>query len=159
MYTPVQLARRDSSIWTRVQMVLAPLQFVAFVISFVLVARYLVTGEGYVAATASVIIKIALLWAITISGMIWEHEIFGHWFLAPQFFWEDVGNAVAMLFHNLYFVAIALGWSERATMSLMLLAYCTYLVNCTQFVVKGIRAGRQRRRRVVSRSELRVTES
>ena len=27
----------------------------------------------------------------------------------------------------------------------MLLAYCTYLINCAQFVVKGIRAGRQRR--------------
>jgi len=157
-YTPEQLARRDSSVWTRVQMILAPIQFVAFIISFALVARYLLSGQGYGVATTSVIIKIALLWAITVSGMIWEHDIFGHWFLAPQFFWEDVGNAVAMIFHNLYFVAVALDWSERATMSLMLLAYCTYLLNCAQFVIKGIRAGRQRRPGKVSSSEFRVTD-
>lgn len=144
-YTPEQLARRDASGWTRVQAILAPIQFLAFVISFGLVVRFLLTGQGYAIANASVLIKIGLLWAITITGMIWEKEIFGHWFLAPQFFWEDVGNAVAMLFHNLYFLAQWLHWGERATMLLMLVAYCSYLVNCAQFVVKGIRAGRERR--------------
>lgn len=145
MYTPEQLARRDRSGWTRVQMVLAPIQFLVFVISFGLVVRYLLTGQGYAAANISVLLKISLLWAITITGMIWEKEIFGHWFLAPQFFWEDVGNAVAMLFHNLYFLAQWLQWEQRAVMALMLVAYCSYLVNCAQFIVKGIKAGRQRR--------------
>lgn len=145
IYTPEQLARRDSSKWTRVQMILAPIQFLAFLISFGLVARYLATGQGYAAANLSVLIKIGLLWAITITGMIWEKEIFGHYFLAREFFWEDVGNALAMATHNLYFLAIGLGWPQRAVMTLMLLAYCTYLVNCAQFVLKGIRAGRQRR--------------
>jgi 3-vinyl bacteriochlorophyllide hydratase len=144
-YTPEQLARRDASIWTRVQAVLAPIQFIVFIISFGLVARYLATGEGYEIATASVLIKIALLWAITITGMIWEKEIFGHYFMAPEFFWEDLGNLVAIITHNLYFVAQALGWSNQALMTLMLLAYCTYLVNCAQFVVRGVQAGRQRR--------------
>lgn len=144
-YTPEQLARRDRSVWTRVQAILAPIQFLAFLISFGLVARYLVSGRGYEIATVSVLIKISLLWAITITGMIWEKEIFGHWFLAPQFFWEDVGNAAAMVFHNLYFLAQWLHWSQRAVMLLMLVAYCSYLVNCAQFVIKGIKAGRQRR--------------
>lgn len=145
LYTPDQLARRNRSPWTKVQVILGPLQFVAFLISFGLVIRYLVTGEGYAIATASVLVKIGLLWAITITGMIWEKEIFGQYFLAPEFFWEDVGNAVAMGVHNLYFVAQAWGWSQQALMTLMLAAYCTYLVNCTQFIVKGIQAGRQRR--------------
>lgn len=145
MYTPEQLARRDASRWTRVQVILAPIQFLAFLISFGLVARFLATGQGYAAANVSVLVKIALLWAITITGMIWEKEIFGHYFLAREFFWEDVGNAVAMITHNLYFLARGLHWSDRAVMALMLLAYCTYLVNCAQFVLKGIRAGRQRR--------------
>ena len=145
IYTPEQLARRNASKWTRVQVILAPVQFLAFLCSFGLVVRYLATGEGYLAANISVLIKIALLWTITITGMIWEKEIFGHYFLAREFFWEDVGNAVAMVAHNLYFLARGLHWSDRAVMTLMLLAYCTYLVNCAQFVVKGIRAGRQRR--------------
>ena len=144
-YTPEQMDRRNSSPWTRVQMILAPIQFLAFLISLGLVVRYLATGQGYAIANASVLIKIGLLWAITITGMIWEYEIFGHYFLAREFFWEDVGNAVAMLTHNIYFLARALHWSDRAVMTLMLLAYCTYLINCAQFVRRGIQAGRQRR--------------
>ena len=143
-YTAAQLARRNESSWTRVQVILAPLQFLAFIVSLVLVIRYLTTGSGYTIANISVLIKITLLWLITVTGMIWEKEVFGHWFLAPQFFWEDVGNAVAMLFHNLYFVAVWLDWSPEALMTLMLVAYISYLFNCVQFVVKGVQARRQR---------------
>jgi 3-vinyl bacteriochlorophyllide hydratase len=154
LYTDEQLIRRDASIWTKVQGVLAPVQFIAFLISFGLVARYLATGEGYETATVSVWVKISLLWAITITGMIWEKEIFGHYFLAREFFWEDVGNAVAMLTHNLYFVVQALGWPREQVMLVMLFAYCTYLINCGQFVYKGIQAGRQRRlRKQAARSD------
>jgi 3-vinyl bacteriochlorophyllide hydratase len=144
-YTSEQLARRDASVWTRVQAILAPAQFLAFLISLALVVHYLVTGRDYMLATVSVVIKIGLLWAITITGMLWEKKVFGRYFLARQFFWEDLGNAVAILSHNLYFVAQALGWSRRAVMVVMLVAYCTYLVNCAQFVVKGVQTARQRR--------------
>lgn len=143
-YTAEQLARRDASVWTKVQAVLAPLQFLAFLISFGLVIHYLVTGNGYEIANISVLIKIALLWLITVTGMIWEKEIYGKWFLAPEFFWEDVGNAVAMLVHNLYFIALWLEWSDRAVMMLMLFAYITYLFNCAQFIMRGLQARRQR---------------
>lgn len=143
-YTAEQLQKRDSSKWTLVQAVLAPIQFLAFVISFSLVARYLLTGEGYTIANISVLIKITLLWLITITGMFWEKEIFGKWFLAPEFFWEDVGNAVAMIMHNLYFYARWQDWSQQATMTLMLIAYIAYLFNMAQFVVKGVRARKQR---------------
>lgn len=144
-YSVDQLEKRDKSKWTMVQAILAPIQFVAFIISFSLVIRYLLTGNGYTIANISVLIKIGLLWLITITGMIWEKEVFGKWFLAPEFFWEDVGNAVAMFMHNLYFVARWLNWSEQAIMTLMLVAYTTYLVNCAQFVYKGMRARQQRR--------------
>ena len=139
-YTAEQKAKRDQSVWTTVQAVLAPIQFLTFLISLVLVVRYLTTGDGYAIANASVMIKISLLWIITLTGMIWEKEIFDHWFLAPQFFWEDVGNAVAMLLHNLYFLARWLNWSNQAVMTLMLVAYIGYLVNCAQFILKGLQA-------------------
>ncbi|NTU84724.1 MAG: 2-vinyl bacteriochlorophyllide hydratase, partial [Chloroflexales bacterium] len=67
MYTPDQLRRREASRWTKVQIILAPIQFVAFIISFALVIHYLVTGEGYIAATISVWVKISLIWALTIT--------------------------------------------------------------------------------------------
>lgn len=144
-YTLDQLARRNASVWTKVQAVLAPIQFLAFLLSVSLVVRYLATGQGYAVANISVLVKIALLWTITITGMVWEKQIFGQYFLAREFFWEDIGNAVAMLFHNLYFVAQWLHASQQTVMLLMLLAYCTYLINCAQFVKRGIEAGKQRR--------------
>lgn len=143
-YTPEQLKKRDESKWTLVQAILAPVQFLAFIISFFLVARYLLTGQGYEIANISVLIKITLLWLITITGMIWEKEVFGRWFLAPEFFWEDVGNAVAMILHNVYFFARWQGWSAEATMTFMLFAYIAYLFNMAQFVVKGVQARQQR---------------
>ncbi len=145
MYTPEQLARREASPWTRVQIILAPIQFLAFLISFFLVVRYLLTGEGYLIATVSVWIKIALIWAITITGMFWEKDVFGHYFMAREFFWEDLGNLIAILTHNAYFVAQWLGWNDRAIMWVMVVAYTTYLFNAGQFIVKGIQSARYRR--------------
>lgn len=145
MYTPEQLARRNASPWTKVQIILAPLQFLAFIISFALVVWYLATGSGYLAATISVWIKIGLIWAITITGMLWEKDVYDHYFMAREFFWEDLGNLIAILTHNAYFVVQWLGWSQRDVMIVMLLAYITYLFNATQFVMKGIRSARERR--------------
>lgn len=145
LYTPEQLARRDASPWTKVQIILAPIQFLAFLISFSLVIYYLVTGSGYLAATISVWIKIGLIWALTITGMLWEKDVYGHYFMAREFFWEDLGNLVAILTHNAYFVVQWLGWDARAVMWVMVFAYVTYLFNAAQFIVKGIRSAQYRR--------------
>lgn len=143
-YTPEQMERRQKSKWTLVQVVLAPLQLLAFLISVALILRYLSTGDGYQIATISILIKIALMWMITITGMLWEKEVFGKYFLAPQFFWEDAVNGIALIAHNLYFAALLAGWSERDLLTLMLVAYSTYLVNFAQFFIRGIRSRKQR---------------
>jgi 3-vinyl bacteriochlorophyllide hydratase len=144
MYTPEQLRRREASRWTRVQIVLAPIQFLVFLVSFALVARYLATGEGYLAATISVWLKIVLIWVLTITGMFWEHDMFGHYFMAREFFWEDMGNLIALVTHNLYFVAQWLGADQRTVMWVMVFAYLTYLINAAQFVHRGIQSARFR---------------
>ncbi|MEL7434000.1 MAG: 2-vinyl bacteriochlorophyllide hydratase [Chloroflexota bacterium] len=143
-YTAEQWQARQDSKWTMVQMILAPLQLLTFVISLGLIIYYLTTGNGYWVATVSVFIKIALLWAITITGMFWEHDVYGKWFLAEEFFWEDFMNAVALGMHNLYFIALMLGWSEQDLMWLMLVAYISYLVNFGQFLVRGLQSRKQR---------------
>jgi hypothetical protein len=48
LYNPEQRARRDATVWTLVQGILAPVQFLVCLISLVLVIRYLLTGSGYV---------------------------------------------------------------------------------------------------------------
>ena len=147
MYTEEQVQKRNKSIWTKLMSTLAPLQFIAFVISFYLVCRYLVTGDGYTVATASVLIKIALLWAMTIVGILWEKEMYGHYFMCKEFFWEDFGNLVALLTHNAYFVVQWLDFSRQSIMLVMCLAYTTYLFNFAQFMVKMMRSRQQRKLR------------
>lgn len=145
MYTPEQLARREASKWTKVQFILAPIQFIAFIISFALVIRYLMTGEGYLITTISIWLKIALIWALTITGMFWEHDVYGHYFMAKEFFWEDLGNLIAIITHNLYFVAQWLGADTRTVMWVMVFAYLTYLANAGQFIYRGVQSARFRR--------------
>ena len=77
IYTDAERARRDATPWTLVQGLLAPLQFLVFFVSLVLVLRYLAIGEGYVAATWSVVLKTAVLYAIMVTGSIWEKVVFG----------------------------------------------------------------------------------
>ena len=82
LYTPAERARRDSTVWTLVQGVLAPLQFLAFALSLCLVVNFLVNGSGLVAATLSVMIKTAILYAIMVTGAIWEKAGFGRYLFA-----------------------------------------------------------------------------
>lgn len=137
LYTPDQRARRDASPWTLVQGVLAPLQFVVFLVSLGLVLRYMATGAGYEAATLSIIIKTGVLYLIMITGAIWEKIVFGQWLFAPAFFWEDVFSFVVIALHTLYIVGLLGGFYGSETLMLIALAaYATYIVNAGQFLWK-----------------------
>jgi len=85
LYTPSQRIIRDRTVWTKVQGILAPLQFAVCIISLFLVVRYLSTGEGYYAATVSIIIKSFLLFLIMITGAIWEKVVFRTIFICRSF--------------------------------------------------------------------------
>ena len=137
LYTPAQRARRDASRWTLVQGVLAPVQFAIFLVSLVLVLRYLATGDGYGAATVSVVLKTAALYLIMVTGAIWEKVVFGQWLFAPAFFWEDVFSFGVIGLHTLYLYGFFTGTlSPDALMVTALLAYAAYVVNAGQFLWK-----------------------
>jgi 3-vinyl bacteriochlorophyllide hydratase len=142
LYTPEQRRRRDASAWTLVQGVLAPLQFLVFAVSLVLVLRYLSTGEGFALATASVVLKTLLLYTIMVTGCIWEKVVFDCWLFAPAFFWEDVFSMLVLALHTAYLVAVFTGaLGARGQMVLALAAYASYVINATQFILK-LRAAR-----------------
>jgi 3-vinyl bacteriochlorophyllide hydratase len=142
LYTPDQRRRRDSSPWTLVQGILAPIQFLIFLVSLTLVLRFLATGDGATAATVSIVAKTLALYSIMITGAIWEKQVFGKWLFVPAFFWEDVFSMLVLALHSAYLVALIGGYgSERGRMVLALAAYATYAVNATQFVLK-LRAAR-----------------
>ena len=142
LYTPAERRRRDASGWTLVQGILAPIQFLVFAVSLVLVLRYLATGEGETLANGSVVAKTVTLYAIMITGSIWEKAVFGRWLFADAFLWEDVFSMLVLALHTAYLVALAAGLgTERGRMLLALAAYATYAVNATQFLLK-LRAAR-----------------
>ncbi|MDJ0738588.1 MAG: 2-vinyl bacteriochlorophyllide hydratase [Gammaproteobacteria bacterium] len=137
LYTAAQRRRRDASRWTVVQGVLAPLQFLVFVVSLVLVLRFLVSGDGLAIATASVVVKTLLLYTIMVTGAIWEKDVFGQYLFARAFFWEDVFSMLVLALHTAYLVALWFGLlGAHGQMWLALAAYATYVVNAGQFLVK-----------------------
>ncbi len=143
LYTPEQRRRRDSSPWTVVQGVLAPLQFAVFLLSLGFVLRTLITGEGADAAAASVVVKTCLLYTIMVTGAFWERAVFGRYLFAPAFFWEDVFSFLVLALHTLYIAALFAGTLDvRRMMLIALAAYVAYLINATQFVMK-LRAARR----------------
>ncbi len=141
LYTPSQRARRDATVWTTVQGVLAPLQFLVFAVSLILVLRYLATGDGYLAATVSILVKTAILYTIMITGAIWEKVVFGQYLFAPAFFWEDVVSFVVIALHSLYLYGlVSETLSPLQLMLIALAAYATYALNAAQFLFKLRRA-------------------
>ncbi|MFP5509159.1 MAG: 2-vinyl bacteriochlorophyllide hydratase [Alphaproteobacteria bacterium] len=142
LYTEAERQRRDSTIWTLVQGVLAPVQFLVFLVSLGLVLRYLLTGQGYDLATLSIVVKTGFLFLIMVTGAIWEKVVFGQYLFAPAFFWEDVFSFAVIALHFAYI--LALYTASLAPVDLMILAlaaYAAYVINAGQFLLK-LRAAR-----------------
>ena len=137
IYTDDQRIRRDQTIWTTVQGVLAPLQFLIFGLSLILLVRYLSTGQGYEIATWSVLLKTVILYTIMITGAIWEKVVFGQYLLAPSFFWEDVFSFFVIAAHTIYVIALfANFWEPVILVYIALIAYFLYTINAVQFIWK-----------------------
>lgn len=137
LYTAEQRRRRDATPWTLVQGLLAPIQFLVFLVSLVFVLRYLVTGNGYEVATQSILAKTSLLYLIMITGAIWEKVVFGQYLFAPAFFWEDVFSFAVIALHTAYLYALFTNsLSPAGLMLLALAAYLAYLINAVQFIWK-----------------------
>ena len=154
LYTPEERVRRDQTPWTVVQGVLAPIQFLVFVVSIILVIRFLATGHGQEVATASIVFKTFLLYTIMVTGCIWEKVVFGKYLFATAFFWEDVFSMLVLALHTAYLMAL---WGQWLTvvqlMVLALAAYLAYVINATQFLLK-LRAARLQQERETTLREV-----
>jgi 3-vinyl bacteriochlorophyllide hydratase len=142
LYTPAERKRRDETQWTLVQGILAPVQFLVFLVSLYLVIRYLLTGAGYEAATWSILAKTLVLYVIMVTGAIWEKVVFGQYLFASAFFWEDAVSFIVIALHTLYLYGLVTATLAPTTLMLIALAaYFTYVVNAAQFILK-LRAAR-----------------
>ena len=142
LYTPEQKIRRDASVWTLVQGILAPVQFVIFLVSLGLVLRCLLTTEGETMALWSVVVKTITLYTIMVTGCIWEKVVFDKYLFADAFFWEDVFSMLVLALHTLYVCAWWTHYlSSTEQLWLALAAYAAYCINAAQFIWK-LRAAR-----------------
>ena len=137
LYTPEQRAKRDATRWTLVQGVLAPVQFLIFLASLYLVVHSLNTGMLTDWALISVVVKTLVLYAIMVTGSIWEKVVFGKYLFAPAFFWEDVVIMLVLALHTAYLWVWWQGsWSANDQLLLALVAYITYGINAAQYIRK-----------------------
>ena len=137
LYTAEQKARRDASVWTLVQGILAPLQFLVFLVSLALVISYLLTGAGYEITTFSILLKTGFLYLIMVTGAIWEKVVFGKYLFASAFFWEDVFSFAVIALHTMYLWALfSDSMGAQTQMLIALLAYGAYVINAGQFLWK-----------------------
>lgn len=142
LYSAEERKRRDSTIWTLVQGILAPIQFAIFAVSLILVLRTVFTGEGQWLADASIVTKTLALYAIMITGAIWEKIVFGRYLFAPAFWWEDFFSMFVIALHTLYLAMLFGGiGSPQERLFVALAAYATYAINAMQFLLK-LRAAR-----------------
>ena len=143
LYTAQQRRRRDATRWTLIQGILAPVQFLVFLVSLGLVVNYLASGEGLAAATASVLIKTLLLYTIMVTGAIWEKVVFGRYLFAPAFFWEDLVSTAVIALHSAYLYCWLSDLGTPAQQfGIALAAYGAYVINAAQFLLK-LRAARR----------------
>ena len=152
LYTKEQRMLRDQTIWTPIQGFLAIFQFAVFLASLWLVIRCLYTGEGADWAKWSIILKTLTLYAIMITGSIWEKVVFGKYLFAKAFFWEDVVSMGVIGLHTVYIFSLFYSFlTLEQQMLLILCAYSAYCINAVQFVLK-LRAARLQEAKIKSDS-------
>lgn len=137
-YTPEQLAKRNASVWTEIQILLAPVQFVIFLTGIVLNAIYTSNPAliDFFWISVAILFKTLFFVILFITGMFFEKDIFGKWVFSKEFFWEDVGSSVATFFHFLYFVLAWKGYSHDTLVFWASVAYSSYIINALQYLVR-----------------------
>ena len=70
------------------------------------------------------VVKTLVLYAIMVTGAIWERDVFGRYLFAPAFFWEDVVSMGVMALHTAYLACVVFGWLNTEQQMLLALAAC-----------------------------------
>ncbi|OUV99440.1 MAG: 2-vinyl bacteriochlorophyllide hydratase [Betaproteobacteria bacterium TMED156] len=137
LYTKEERERRDKTAWTFVQGVLAPVQFVVFLVSLALVLNYFINETWESLALISVVLKTIILYMIMVTGSIWEKVVFGKYLFAKPFFWEDLFSMLVLFLHSLYLVSLFIpALSTKHQLAIAVAAYIAYLINAIQFLIK-----------------------
>ena len=136
--------RSAASIWTRIHPVFAIGQLGVFLVSVVLLALYFLHMVPFTAVHDSVLMKIALMIGAMITGSLWEHDVFGPWWFAHEFFIEDVMTLNVFLLHIGYLITVYV-WPQtmNAVLSMLGVAYAVYAFNVAQYIISHMNMNRK----------------
>ncbi len=143
-YTAEQVELRQKSPWTMVQIIGAPVQLLIFLVSAGFVLYSLITGNAFEITNATILVKIITLYFMFITGMLWEKDVFGKYYLSAEFFWEDVVSTVLLTTHTAYLVALLAGAPKNVLLIVIIIAYINYVINALQYLFKFLN-NRQKR--------------
>jgi 3-vinyl bacteriochlorophyllide hydratase len=137
------LERRNASRWTQIHPVFAIGQLGVFLTSLVLLTLYAFHLVPFAAVALSVLIKIAFMVGAVITGSLWEHDVYGRWWFANEFFIEDVMTANVFALHIAYLIAYY-AYPQSLTPALWMLgvAYAVYGINVAQYVASHMKMTR-----------------
>ncbi len=135
-FTSVQ-ERRDASKWTRIHPIFAIGQLGVFLVSVVLLALYAAHLVPFAAVYLSVLLKIVLMAGAVVTGSLWEHDVFGEWWFAEEFFVEDVMTLNVFLLHIAVVVMyFTMPHQLGAVAGLLVFAYVIYAINVAQYITQ-----------------------
>ena len=127
--------RRAASIWTMIHPIFAIGQLLAFVVSVGLLIAYLRHGVSFHALHVSVLTKIGLMVGAVVTGSLWERDVFGYWWFAPEFLFEDVMTLIVFIMQLSYLLMVFTHPNDmRAILGILVLAYAVYLANVAQYI-------------------------
>ncbi len=127
--------RRKSSVWTIVHPLFAIGQMLAFFVSVGYLVAYFRGAVSYDAVHTSVLVKIGLMVGAVLTGSLWERDVFGYWWFAPEFLIEDVMTLIVFMFQLAYLGVEAFHRDIMPAVLLMLgLAYTVYAINVAQYI-------------------------
>jgi 3-vinyl bacteriochlorophyllide hydratase len=129
--------RRRASVWTRVHPIFAIGQLGVFLVSVALLVLYYFHMASFKSVFLSVLIKIVFMIGAVVTGSLWEHDVFGAWWFAHDFFVEDVMTLNVFLLH-IGFLVTAFKWPSNmnAVIGMLLFAYGIYALNVAQYIVQ-----------------------
>ena len=129
--------RRKASVWTRIHPIFAIGQLGVFLVSVALLVLYYFHVTSFKSVFLSVLIKIAFMIGAVVTGSLWEHDVFGPWWFAHDFFVEDVMTLNVFLLH-IAFLVTAFKWpsNTNAVLGMLLFAYGIYALNVAQYIVQ-----------------------
>jgi len=146
------VARRAASVWTKIHPIFALGQLLAFFVSVGFLIGYFRGGVSMEAVHQSVLVKVALMLGAIITGALWEKDVFGQYWFAPEFLAEDTMTLNVFILHISY-LGLAAANPENITVQIgmLIVAYGVYIANVAQYVVRTAVLGKHVAVRVRSR--------